>query len=309
MADAAPPATLVGFVGLGRMGRPMCHNLLDAGYRIIVNDLRRQAGVGLEELGAVWASSAREVAAGADLLVTMLPGPAEVEAVMTGPAGALGALHRGATWFDMTTGSPALAEELDRRCRTAGVSFLDAPVGGGPPAAAAGTLQIFAGGDGGVLDAHRELLGVLGDPARTVHFGPAGSGSTAKLLVNLLWFGQALATAEAFTVAAAAGIDLEVFRRAVVAGAAASHFAEHDAPALLGGDYLASFSLARCRDELAEVTDLGRRLGLDLAVTAVVGEVYDRAVQRYGDADGELLAVKLLEETTGIPLRHPAHGG
>ncbi len=285
----------------------MCLNLLAAGYRVTVYDRRSVLAAVPIAHGAGWAESPREVAASVDVLITMLPGPAEVETVMGGPAGALDALRQGATWIDMTTSSPALAEVMADQAGAHGVAVLDAPVGGGPPAAAAGTLQVFVGGDSDVLQSWRELLGVLGDPDRIVHFGPSGSGCTAKLLVNLLWFGQALANAEALMLADRAGIDLEVFRGAVVAGNANSHFAQHDAVGLLGGDYLRSFSFARCCEELTAVRDLEQRFALELPIARTVERTYQRALDRYGDLDGELLAVKLLEDTNGIRLRHPAH--
>jgi 3-hydroxyisobutyrate dehydrogenase len=297
----------VGFIGLGRMGLPMCLNLLAAGYRVTVNDRRGELSTVPVARGAVWAGSPEEVAASVDVLITMLPGPAEVETVMGGPLGALAALRPGATWIDMTTGSPVLAEVMADQGGTHGVAVLDAPVGGGPPAAAAGTLQVFVRGDGVVLESCRELLGVLGDPDRIVHFGPSGFGCTAKLLVNLLWFGQALANAEALMLAHRAGIDLEVFRGAVAAGSVSSYFAQHDAPALLGGDYVPAFSFARCCEELRAVRDIEQRFALELPVVRTVERTYQRALDRYGDVDGELLAVKLLEDTNGILLRHPAH--
>lgn len=172
-----PPG--VGFVGLGRVGLPMCLNLLAAGYRVTAYDRRRDRAALAVAHGAVEAGSAPEVAASVNVLITMLPGPAEVEAVMGGPAGALSALGEGATWIDMTTSSPALAEVMADQAGARGVAVLDAPVGGGPPAATAGTLQVFVGGDRDVLASCRELLEVVGDSDRIVHFGPPGAGCTA----------------------------------------------------------------------------------------------------------------------------------
>jgi 3-hydroxyisobutyrate dehydrogenase len=300
----------IGLLGLGRMGQPMCLNLLRAGYTVAVNDLLAERVSAAVAGGATWVASAPELAAGADVLITMLPGPVEVETVMLaspGGPGALLALRRGATWIDMTTGSPTLARTIADQARAHGVSVLDAPVGGGPQAATAGTLQIFVGGDPGVMESHRALLAVLGDPDRIVHVGPSGTGCAAKLLVNLLWFGQAVANAEALMVADREGIDLEVFRGVVVAGSAASHFAEHEATELLAGDYLPAFSFARCCEELRTVRDLVDGYFLDLPVTHAVDSTYHRALREYGDVDGELLAVKFLEDANGITLRHPAH--
>jgi 3-hydroxyisobutyrate dehydrogenase len=155
------------------------------------------------------------------------------------------------------------------------------------------------------MESWRELLAVLGDPDRIVHAGPAGTGCTIKLLVNLLWFGQAVANGEALLLARSSGIDLETFREAVAAGSAASRFADVDAVALFAGDYLPAFSFARCCEELTAVRDLAEGYGLKLPVAERVEDVYQRALKRYGDLDGELLAVKYLEDTNSIGLRHP----
>jgi 3-hydroxyisobutyrate dehydrogenase len=302
----------VGVIGLGRMGQPMCLNLLQAGYAVAVNDL----DIGRADLavsgGALWVAAADELAVDVDVLITVLPGPAEVETAMLTPPSphsrsAFDTLRPGVTWIDMTTGSPSLARTIAERARDRGVSVLDAPVGGGPQAAAAGTLQIFVGGDRPVMESNLELLAVLGDPDRIVYLGPSGTGCTTKLLVNLLWFGQAVAHAEALMIADRAGIDLEVLRGAIVASSAGGRFAAHDLVELLAGDYMPAFSFARCCEELRAVRDLASGLALDLPITGAVDNLYQRALQRYGDLDGELLAVRFLEEANAVPLRHPAH--
>jgi 3-hydroxyisobutyrate dehydrogenase-like beta-hydroxyacid dehydrogenase len=137
------------------------------------------------------------VAAEADVLITVLPGPGEVRDVMTGRGGVLAVLPATATWIDMTGSSPAVGQMLLTAARARGISVLEAPVGGGVPEARAGTLQLFVGGDIALVERHRALLEVLADPQRITHVGGNGAGYLAKLLVNLLWFGQAVATAEA----------------------------------------------------------------------------------------------------------------
>ncbi len=181
---------------------------------------------------------------------------------------------------------------------------MGAPAGGGVPAAEAGTLQLFVGGDGALLERCRPVLEVLADPRRIAHLGGNGAGYTAKLLVNLLWFGQAVATAEALLVARRAGIDLDTFRQALAAGAASSAFIRNDLEALLGGDYRTSFGLNGCCDQLTAVTELARELGVPCELAEVVAGTYQRALGRYGPVDGELLAVALLEEEAGLELRH-----
>jgi 3-hydroxyisobutyrate dehydrogenase len=294
----------IGFIGVGRMGLPMCASLVAAGYQVTAADARADREENARACGARWCAEPAQLARRAEVLITMLPGPREVAEVMTGPGGVLAALPAGAVWIDMTSGSPPAGRELAAAAHARGIGMLDAPVGGGVPAARAGQLQIFAGGEAALLDRCRPLLEVLAGPGRVTHTGGNGTGYLTKLLVNLLWFGQAVATAEALLLARRAGLNLDGLRQALGGSAASTAFIRDDLGQLLDGDYLPSFGLDRCCEELDMVADLARDLGVPCALTDLVGRVYRRALDRYGPADGELLAVALLEEETGIRLRH-----
>jgi 3-hydroxyisobutyrate dehydrogenase len=297
---------LIAFIGIGRMGLPMCANLVAAGYQVTAADARPQAQADAVRCGARWRDDPAEAAAGADLVITMLPGPPEVREVMAGPGGILAAMPAAATWIDMSSSSPATGRALAAVAHARGIGVLDAPVGGGVKAAQAGTLQLFAGGDAAVLERCRPVLEVLAGPGRIIHAGGNGAGYTTKLLVNLLWFGQAVATAEALLIGGRSGIDLSVLRQALAGSAASTVFIDHDLDALLGGDYLTSFGLDRCCEELEAVTALARELAVPCELTQQVEHTYQEALKRYGPADGELLAVALLEEQAGLELRRPA---
>jgi 3-hydroxyisobutyrate dehydrogenase len=286
----------LGFVGLGRMGAPMCANLVRAGCRVTATDLRPDAPTG----GARRAGTTAELAAETDVLITMLPGPPEVVTVMEE---ALAALPSGAVWIDMTSNSPAVVAPVRERALAGGVEVLEAPVGGGPPAAEAGTLQLFAGGDPALFERCRPILEILGDPARIVRVGGHDAGYTAKLLVNLLWFGQAVATAEALLLGRRAGLDLGTLRQVLGDSAASSDFIRRDLDALFAGDYLETFGPDRSCEELAAVTALAHDLDVPFALSDLVHQTYRRALARYGAVQGELSAVALLEEETGLHLR------
>jgi 3-hydroxyisobutyrate dehydrogenase len=249
----------------------------------------------------MWRSSPCEVAAGADVLITVLPGSAEVDAVM-GDA-VLDALAPGATWIDMSSNSPTAAAVIRERACARGVGVLEAPMGGGPGDADAGRLRLFVGGGSDLLARHRPLLAVIADPDRIVHVGGPGAGYTVKLLVNLLWFGQAVASAEALLLGCRAGIALDVLHGCLADSAASSEFIRRDLPGLFAGDYLASFGLDHIHDQLAIVTSLARGLDTPHEVAETVRRIHQRALERFGPADGELLAVALLEEQAGIRLR------
>jgi 3-hydroxyisobutyrate dehydrogenase len=293
----------IGFIGVGRMGLPMCANLARAGYDVVAGDVRTEREGAVTACGARWGGSGIEVAAVADVLITMLPGTQELHDLMLAPGGVLAALPESATWIDMTSTSPGAGRMLAGAASSRGIGMLEAPVGGGVPAATAGTLQLFAGGDAALLDRHRTLLHALADPERIAYMGGPGAGYAAKHLVNLLWFGQALATAEALFLAAREGIDLEMMQHALAGSAAASSFGGQDLSALLGGDYLTSFGLDRCCEELAAITALARQNNVPFEISEHVERIYQRALARYGPADGELLAVAMMEEEAGIRLR------
>jgi 3-hydroxyisobutyrate dehydrogenase len=293
----------VGFIGVGRMGLPMCANLVRAGYDVTAGDAREELRGPVTACGARWGGPGPAVAAAADVLITMLPGSPELRDLMLAPGGGLTALPQTATWIDMTSTSPVTGQMLASAARARGIGMLDAPVGGGVRAAAAGSLQLFVGGDAALLERHRTLLEALADPSRITHMGGHGTGYTTKHLVNLLWFGQAVATAEALILARREGIDLDLMQRTLSSSAASSSFICHDLGALLDGDYLTSFGLDRCCEELAAITDLARQDGVPFEFSEHVERIYQRALDHYGSAGGELLAVALLEEQAGLRLR------
>ncbi len=299
----------VGFIGLGRMGAPMARGIRRAGFDLVVNDVRREAAAPLEGLGATWAATPRAVAEQAEVLVTMLPGPSQVEAVAFGPDGAFAGLREGSTWIDMSTTTPAVGRRAAELGAARGIACLDAPVSGMVKGAEAGTLQVFVGGDAEVFESALPVLRAMGDPARIFHVGPKGAGYAVKLCLNLLWFIHSAAAAEVLVLGVRAGVDLATLRRALVASPANSNFIERDLDGLLAsGDYDESFTLDLVTKDLGLAIDLGRETGTPLEVSALVEQLHRRARATYGDAAGELTAVKLLEDATGTYLRISPEG-
>ena len=297
-----PVTATVGVIGVGRMGLPVCARLAGAGLRVVAADLEPEREQHVRAAGASWDADTERLARQAAVLITVLPGSSELVEAM---GIALRTLQPGATWIDLTSAAPAAGAELVARAHGRGIECLDAPVGGGVEAAAAGALQLFVGGRREVIERHRTVLELLG---RVEHVGDHGAGYTTKLLVNLLWFGQAVAVGEALLLARRAGIDLEVLRSALGRSAAASEFVRGDLGALLGGDYLESFGIDRCCEELATVVALAGELAVPFDLSAAVERTYRAALARYGPIDGELLAVALLEERAGTRLRRSSSG-
>jgi 3-hydroxyisobutyrate dehydrogenase len=279
------------------MGRPVCARLVTAGFEVTATDTDPARHADATAAGARWVPDARGLAGGCEVVISLLPGRSEVVAVAKTLAGALPA---GSLWLEMSTVPPATAAAVAAAVRDRDLNVLDAPVGGGPGRASDGALVSFVGGEAAALAVARPVLGAFAD--RIVHVGPAGSGYTVKLLANLLWFGQAVASAEALTLAGRAGLDLATVLDALGESAASSRFLTHDAWALLDGDDMSAFSLARCCEQLSAVLELGEELGVPLALAAVVDDVHRLALERYGEVDGELLGARFVAERAGVPL-------
>ena len=285
----------VAFVGLGRLGMPMCARLRAAGFDVSACDLRGELRGEAERIGARWAPSITAALASADLLITVLPGPSEVLAAADEVASAL---TPESSWIEMSSATPAVARELADRC---GPRAIDAPVGGGPDAARAGQLLVFFGGSAAELERWQGVLAAIA--TRAIPIGARGGGYATKLLVNALWFTYAVATAEALALASRVGLDLEVTVSALRESAASSGFLGPGAQALLDGDQMATFGLGRCCEELDAVRALGAELGVRLDVIGAVASLYDDALQHFGDVDGELLGARLVGERSGVDLR------
>jgi 3-hydroxyisobutyrate dehydrogenase len=296
----------VGFIGLGHMGAPMCGSVLAAGHDVVVHDVRADAAADLLAAGASWADSPRQAAVDRDVVVTMLPGPVQVEEVLLGPSGLLAGLPTGAIWVDMSTSIPAVADKV-RALAGSRITVVDAPVAGAVTGARDGTLQIFVGAATEDYLRVRPLLEAMGDPERILHVGSHGAGYTVKLMLNLLWFASVTLTAEVLTIGVRAGVDVATLRRSLLASAAASHFLEHDVLSVLErGDFDESFALALACKDLGLAVDLARQTGVPAEMSALVEQIYRRARAQYGDEGGQLLPMKLLEDLTRTPIRLPA---
>ncbi|GAA5036366.1 NAD(P)-dependent oxidoreductase [Terrabacter aeriphilus] len=298
------PAPTVGFIGLGSMGSGMTRNLQEAGFPLVVTDVRTEAADALVAAGAAWADTAAEVAARSDLVITMLPTPRHVADVVNGPDGILVGIHDGGTWIDMSTSVPEVADQVRLAHAHRGLHVLDAPVSGMSVGAATGMLQIFVGGDADDVARVRPVLEAMGDPERILHVGGHGAGYAVKLMINQLWFSHLVATAEVLSVGVRAGVDLGVLRDALVASPANSNFLEKDVTGILrDGDYDEGFAIALACKDLGLSIDLARAVGVPTELSAVVEQIYRRARASYGDRAGEMTPVKLYEDLIGHELR------
>ena len=289
----------IGFVGLGTMGGPMCRRLVGQGYPVTVYDLDAAALAAAVDIGAAAAESARDCARGADLFMTSLPGPAQSEAVMAGPGGALRELRPGAVWVDLTTNSRELLLKLASTAPE-GVAVADSPVTGAVDGARRGELTLFVGGEPGLVAVVRPVLEHLGT---VIECGPLGAGNVVKLVTNQLWFAAAAALGEGFAVGLANGVELRTLWEAVCNSVGDSFVARHDAPSIFAGHYDPSFPLALCVKDLGLLADLEASVDADLPVTAAARSAFERAAARYGLDAGEMCVARRVADDARMSMQ------
>ena len=300
-ADTAPGGVepRVGFLGLGTMGGPMCRRLVEAGYPVTAYDLDADVLAGAVDVGAGAAESAGDCARGADVFMTSLPGPPQVEAVMAGAGGALGAMSPGSVWVDLTTNGRELVLML-ASAAPVGVAVVDSPVTGAVDGARRGELTLFVGGEQEPVAVVRPVLEHLGT---VIECGPLGTGNVVKLVTNQLWFAAAAALGEGLAVGLANGVELRTLWEAILNSVADSFVAQHDAPSIFAGHYDPSFPLALCVKDLGLLADLEASVDADLPVTAAARSAFERAAARYGPDAGEMCVTRRIEDDAGISMR------
>ena len=277
----------------------MCRRLAAAGYAVTAYDLDDDAVAAAVQHGAVAAPSARDCARGADLFITSLPGPPQVEAVMAGDTGALSAMNPGSVWVDLTTNSRELVLDLASAAPD-GVAVVDSPVTGAVDGARQGELTLFVGGDPTDVAAARPVLEHLGT---VIECGPLGSGNVVKLVTNQLWFAAAAALGEGFAVGLANGVELHTLWRAILDSVGDSFVARHDAPSIFAGHYDPSFPLALCIKDLGLLADLESNVDADLPMTGAARSAFEQAARRYGLDAGEMSVARRIEDDAGMSMR------
>lgn len=261
----------IGFIGLGIMGKPMAKNLIKAGHELVVYNRSAGAVEELVETGkAVAASSPAEVAAQAELIITMLPNSPDVRAVVLGAGGVIEGAKAGALVVDMSSIDPTVAQEIGRELAAKGVQFLDAPVSGGEPKAIEGTLSIMVGGSQADFDRAEPVLRCMG--ASAVRCGEVGAGNVTKLANQIIVALNIAAMSEALVLATKAGVDPELVYKAIRGGLAGSTVLDAKAPLALARKFNPGFRIKLHIKDLANAIAAGHEVGAPLPLTAQVME-------------------------------------
>jgi len=292
-------AQVVGFIGLGIMGRPMAKNLLKAGYPLVVHSRSPGPVQDVVSSGAKAADSAKDVAAQADVLITMLPNSPDVETVALGKSGIIEGAKAGLLYLDMSTISPLVSQKVGQALGAKGVRMLDAPVSGGEKGAIDAALSIMVGGDAADFEAALAVFQAMG---KTItHLGPLGAGGFTKLANQIIVAVNLTALGEALTLARKAGLDRSLTLRALGGGLAGSKCLEQKTPNYVAGTYNPGFKIDLHWKDLGLIMEASRALGVPLPATAVVQELFSALrVKGKGGLDHSGI-ITLIEELAGLP--------
>jgi 3-hydroxyisobutyrate dehydrogenase len=296
-------ADIIGFIGLGIMGRGMARNLLKAGFDVRVWN---RTASRMDELAADGAKPTRnpaDLAAQCDIILICVSDTPDVEAVIAGddPPGVLHGIRPGSLVVDMSTISPHVTRTLGAQLAEKGAHMLDAPISGGSEGAAKGTLSIMIGGAAEDVERARPAFEAMG---KTItHVGGPGDGQMVKLVNQILVVGNALAMSEALLFAQAGGLDLRKTLDAVKSGAAGSWMLANRGPQILDRDWRPGFTIDLQQKDVRLVLGAADQLGVPVLATALIFNLY-RTLQADGlGAEGNHALIKALEKLANLEVK------
>jgi 3-hydroxyisobutyrate dehydrogenase len=293
----------VGFVGAGNMGWPMAACLVKAGFTVNINDSRREvANNFVQQVGGFAPDSLRELAAGSDMIVTMLPTSVIVEHVLAeGNDNLFAGMKPGTIIIEMSSGVPSVTQRLAEKVASLGGALIDAPVSGGVPRARTGQLAIMVGGDGATIDRAMPVLSAMG--TSVLRTGAVGSGQAMKALNNLVSTGGFLIGIEALLIGQRFGLDPAVMTDVLNAATGMNNSTQKKFKQfVLSRKFDAGFTMGLLAKDLSIALQVGRETATAAPISALVNEMIVSAQSKFGsDADHTEMA-KLCELLAGSEL-------
>jgi len=297
--------TTIGFIGLGVMGRPMALNLVKAGFPLTVHSRSPEPVGALRDAGATPVSSPAEVAASADVVITMLPDSAAVRSVVTGERGILAGARPGSLLVDMSTIHPAVAQELAAAAREHGLGALDAPVSGGDVGARQGTLSIMVGGSEEDFARAGPVFEALG--STIVHVGGPGAGQIVKACNQVVVALSIQAVSEALVLGSKAGVDPERILEVLSGGLAANRVMEVRRRNFLEHDFTPGFRVDLHHKDLGIALETAAQIDAALPAAALVQQ-FLQALRAQGEGSRDHSALlSVVEELSAHRLGDPDH--
>ncbi|BFT74332.1 NAD(P)-dependent oxidoreductase [Paenibacillus sp. P36] len=281
----------VGFIGLGVMGKSMARNLMKAGYDLYVYSRTKSKAEDLLHEGAIWKEGAADVARQADVTITMVEYPSDVEEIFLGHSGIVAAAKPGSYLIDMTTSSPALAARIYEESRQRGLQSLDAPVSGGDIGARDGKLSIMVGGDEEAFEAVLPVFQAMG--SNIVYQGAAGAGQHTKMCNQIAIAANMMGVSEALVYAERSGLNPARVLKSIETGAAGSWSLSNLAPRIIQGNYEPGFYVKHMIKDLGIALQSAEAMGLEAYGLSLAKKLYEKLAAAGEESSGTQALVKI----------------
>lgn len=284
----------IGFIGTGVMGKEMIRNLMRSGYELYVYNRTKEKAKDLVEEGAQWKNTPGEIAQVADVVITMVGYPKDVEEVYFGESGIIANAKKGSYIIDMTTSSPMLAKNIYNKAKDRGIYALDAPVSGGDVGAMEGKLSIMVGGEKLVFNKVLPILEVMG--TNIVLQGSAGAGQYTKMANQIAIASNMMGVCEAMAYAKKAGLNPETVLKSIGQGAAGSWSLSNLAPRMIKGDFAPGFYIKHFIKDMNIAIESAEELELNMPGLELAKFLYDKLAQMGEENSGTQALYKLYDK-------------
>ena len=292
----------IGFIGVGNIGGPMCRNVIKhTGAEVTVFDLDHDAIQRCVQVGGIAGTSIAETVKDAEVILTSLPHPRDVEAVGLGQDGISSHARAGTVYFDLTTNSPSVARQVAAALKEKSINMLDTPVSGGVVGAEKGTLAVMVGGDRAALEQYRNVLESFGQ--NIVHTGALGTGCITKIVNNMVAFCNMAAGAEGLLLGTMAGIDPDILNEVIRNSSGNSTTYRGVAQKTLSGDWSASFALDLAYKDLHLALELADELNVPLTLSSQVHNLMRMARAMGHGGDDAAALMRVYEKTMNTEVR------
>ncbi|MCT8140039.1 NAD(P)-dependent oxidoreductase [Anaerobacillus sp. CMMVII] len=285
--------TVIGFIGIGVMGKSMASHLLKAGYEVIVYNRTKEKAVDVIEAGAKWMDTVKEVAQTADVIITIVGYPHDVEEVYLGEEGLLKHAKPGTYFIDMTTSSPSLAAKIYDEAKKREMHALDAPVSGGDIGAKEARLAIMVGGDEADFEAVLPIFEKMGK--NIILQGGPGAGQHTKMCNQMAIATTMLGVCEAITYAEKAGLSPERVLKTIETGAAGSFSLSVLGPKMIAGDFEPGFYVKHFIKDMTIALNSAQELGLLTPGLKLAKEMYEKLAEAGEENSGTQALYKLYQ--------------
>jgi 3-hydroxyisobutyrate dehydrogenase len=302
MMPASKPT--VGFIGVGNMGWPMAACLVKAGFPVLINDSRREAANNfVQQHGGTAPDTLQQLAAGSDVIVTMLPTSVIVEHVLAaGDDNVFAGMKPGTIVIEMSSGVPSVTQRLAQEVTALGGHLIDGPVSGGVPRAKTGELAIMVGGDAAIIDHAMPVLSAMG--TSVLRTGGVGSGQAMKALNNLVSTGGFLIGIEALLIGQRFGLDPAVMTDVLNAATGMNNSTQKKfRQFVLSRGFNAGFTMGLLAKDLSIALQVGRETGTAAPLSALVKEMIVSAEAMFGSAADHTEMAKWVEKLVGEELK------